>query len=95
VLFSSLSKPPQVVQIVSPRLYCPDALEYVYFARPESVMDRIAVHQATRQLGLELARCIANDHASHKPSYQIDMVNPVPETSFIAENALAQALNIP
>jgi amidophosphoribosyltransferase len=62
--------------------------EYVYFARPDSVIDGIGVYDARRRLGERLAEdCRA---ARIRP----DVVVAVPETGRAAGVALAKALNV-
>ena len=62
--------------------------EYVYFARPDSVIDGIGVYDARRRLGERLAEdCRA---ARIKP----DVVVAVPETGRAAGVALAKALDV-
>jgi amidophosphoribosyltransferase len=62
--------------------------EWVYFARPDSVMDGIGVYDARRRLGERLAQdCRA---AGIEP----DVVVAVPETGRAAGVALAKALNV-
>jgi amidophosphoribosyltransferase len=71
----------------------PCMFEWVYFASPESVMDRVPVYGARIQLGKYLARLIKKqiDEGMIKP----DIIVPVPETSRIAAIALAEELGIP
>jgi len=59
-------------------------------------MDGISVHEARRQMGLELAESLRDSCKSNRTSsHAVDVVVPVPETSFVAANALAQRLDIP
>lgn len=74
---------------VSP-LHTPCIFEYIYLARPDSVIDNISVYQARAGLGKALAKKIAE----MRPEHDIDVVIPVPDTSRIPALALATELNI-
>ncbi len=71
----------------------PCMFEWVYFASPESVMDRIPVYSARINLGKSLARLIKRQIIDRK--IEADLIVPVPETSRIAAIALAEELGIP
>ncbi len=74
----------------NPRLV-PCAFEYVYLARPDSVMNGISVYEARLRLGDRLADTIAK----YTPSGSIDVVMPIPDSSRPAAMQVAQKLNIP
>lgn len=62
--------------------------EYVYFARPDSIIDGIPVYQARLNLGRELSKKI------RKLSSEIDFVVPIPDTSRTAALSLAENLGL-
>ncbi|GHC80965.1 amidophosphoribosyltransferase [Pseudorhodoferax aquiterrae] len=74
----------------SPRLN-PCIFEYVYLARPDSVMDGISVYQARLNLGEALAKRLV----STLPPSSVDVVIPIPESSRPSAMQLAQLLGIP
>jgi amidophosphoribosyltransferase len=68
---------------------CPCLFEFVYFARPDSVMDGVCVYEARLRMGERLAekirRLYGEDHG-------IDVVIPVPDTSRTSALQLASSL---
>ncbi len=73
-----------------PRLYtC--VFEYVYLARPDSIMDGISVYQARLNMGETLAKRVV----STVPPSQIDAIIPIPESSRPSAMQLAQLLGLP
>jgi amidophosphoribosyltransferase len=73
----------------NPRLV-PCSFEYVYLARPDSVMNGISVYEARLRLGDRLAGTIAE----HTPMGDIDVVMPIPDSSRPAAMQVAQKLGI-
>ena len=69
----------------------PCIFEYVYLARPDSVMDGISVYQARLNLGETLAQRLV----STIPPSQIDVVIPIPESSRPSAMQLAQRIGKP
>ena len=68
----------------------PCIFEYVYFARPDSVIDGVSVHQARLNMGTKLAQKILRKW----PDHDIDVVIPVPDSGRISAIQLAKELNI-
>jgi amidophosphoribosyltransferase len=72
-----------------PRLI-PCSFEYVYLARPDSVMNGISVYEARLRLGNRLADTIAR----YAPAGDIDVVMPIPDSSRPAAMQVAQKLGV-
>jgi amidophosphoribosyltransferase len=73
----------------NPRLI-PCSFEYVYLARPDSIMNGISVYEARLRLGNRLADTIAQ----YTPMGDIDVVMPIPDSSRPAAMQVAQRLGI-
>ena len=69
----------------------PCMFEYVYLARPDSVIDGISVYQARLNLGESLAQRVIN----MLPPSEIDVVIPIPESSRPSAMQLAQKIGKP
>ncbi len=69
----------------------PCIFEFVYLARPDSVLDGISVYQARLNLGETLAKRVI----STVPPDKIDVVIPIPESSRPSAAQLAQLLGLP
>lgn len=67
-----------------PSRFC--IFEYIYFARPDSVIEGRSVYESRKQIGRELA---------HECPVDADVVVPVPDSGVPAAIGFAQAANIP
>ena len=72
-------------------MYAPCIFEYVYLARPDSVIDRVSVYEAR----LEMGELLAEKVKATIPVDEIDVVIPIPDSSRPSAMQLAQALGIP
>ncbi len=70
--------------------YSPCIFEFVYFARPDSVIDNISVYKSRLRMGEKLAKKIREQWANE----QIDVVIPIPDTSRVSALQLAQKLGV-
>lgn len=68
----------------------PCSFEYVYLARPDSVMNGISVYEARLRMGDRLADTIAK----YTPAGAIDVVMPIPDSSRPAAMQVARKLGI-
>jgi len=69
----------------------PCMFEYVYLARPDSIMDGISVYQARLNMGETLAQRLI----STIPPNEIDVVIPIPESSRPSAMQLAKVIGKP
>ncbi len=70
--------------------HTPCIFEYVYLARPDSIIDNISVYRARMRMGDKLAEKILREH----PDHDIDVVIPIPDTSRTSALQVAQKLGL-
>ena len=76
---------------INSRELSPCIFEYVYLARPDSVLNGISVYETRLRMGRSLADQIRRDHADIK----IDVVIPIPDSSRPAAMEMAVSLKVP
>lgn len=69
----------------------PCIFEYVYFARPDSIMDGISVYESRLKMGEKLAEKVMRKY----PDHDIDVVIPIPDTSRTSALQAAYRLGCP
>ena len=74
------------IQVLKPRKRAHCIFEYIYFARPDSVLDGFNVYRTRQQMGRALA-------AEYK--VEADIVIPVPDSGTAAARGFAEASGIP
>jgi amidophosphoribosyltransferase len=77
-------------QCVASVRHTPCIFEYVYFARPDSIIDNISVYRARMRMGDRLAAKILRE----RPDHDIDAVIPIPDTSRTSALQVAQRLGL-
>ncbi|SFM66504.1 amidophosphoribosyltransferase [Ectothiorhodospira mobilis] len=68
----------------------PCIFEFVYFARPDSVIDDVVVHRARMRMGTRLGRKILREW----PDHDIDVIIPIPDTGRTMAIEMAHELNV-
>jgi len=71
--------------------HTPCIFEYVYLARPDSMIEDVSVYKARLRMGEKLAEKILRE----RPDHGIDAVIPIPDTARTAASALAGVLGVP
>jgi len=77
-------------QCAEPLEHAPCIFEYVYFARPDSMIEEISVHKARMRMGVTLGEKILRE----RPDHDIDVVIPIPDTSRDAALEIANVLGV-
>jgi amidophosphoribosyltransferase len=77
-------------QCAEPHVHAPCIFEYVYFARPDSMIEEISVHKARMRMGVMLGEKIQR----LRPDHDIDVVIPIPDTSRDAALEIANVLGV-
>jgi amidophosphoribosyltransferase len=77
-------------QFGEPLRHTPCIFEYVYFARPDSIIDKISVYRARMRMGDKLAEKILRAY----PDHDIDVVIPIPDTSRTSAMQVALKLGL-
>ena len=88
LVFSEDTDEPESIQLFEPQ-FRPCAFEYVYFARPDSVIDGKNVYRTRENMG----RALAKNDAGNK--IHVDMVVPVPDSGVPAALGYAAESGIP
>jgi len=68
----------------------PCIFEYVYLARPDSIIDNVSVYKSRLRMGEKLSEKIKR----LKPEHEIDVVIPIPDTSRTSALQLANMLDV-
>src|SRR3546814_5494770 len=76
-------------QCAEPQEHAPCIFEFVYFARPDSMMDEVSVHKARMRMGVKLGEKILR----LRPDHDIDVVIPIPDTSRDSADRKSTRLN--
>lgn len=89
-IFISLDGQLSAQQIISNPVHAPCLFEYVYFARPDSIIDKVSVYKLRLNIGKRLGHKIS----AQWPNHEIDVVIPIPETSRSSALELASAMKV-
>ncbi len=73
-----------------PQSHAPCIFEFVYFARPDSMIENVSVHKARMRMGVKLGEKILR----LRPDHDIDTVIPIPDTSRDAALEIANVIGV-
>jgi amidophosphoribosyltransferase len=74
----------------APAQHAPCIFEYVYFARPDSMIENVSVHKARMRMGVKLGEKILR----LRPDHDIDTVIPIPDSSRDSALEVANTLGV-
>ncbi len=89
-VFIDLAGNLQIEQCCEEVSHAPCIFEFVYFARPDSIIDDISVYKSRLRMGEKLAGKILRE----RPDNDIDVVIPIPDTSRTSALELAFHLGV-
>lgn len=96
IVTKTMGAQPIISQVVPRKSYAPCIFEYVYFARPDSVIDGLSVYRSRIEMGKMLGKSIRKQLSGDmNVKNMIDVVIPVPDTSNSSALATATELGIP
>ncbi|KIM03089.1 MAG: amidophosphoribosyltransferase [Sulfurovum sp. AS07-7] len=85
LIFEKNNKEPISEQLFEPDFH-PCAFEYIYFARPDSIIDGTNVYESRLAMGKTLAK---------EQPCDVDLVLPVPDSGVAAAKGFAEGLGVP